>query len=520
MLNPLARTERITVSEIERAGTAMRHFQGAVVLMDAHYRITSWNAAAEALYGVPATTAEGRSLAEVVPLVAYADGITSDQDVADALNTEGIWQGTVRQRHQAGYEVLVDAMLEVRRAADGSIRVVVLIGNAVDARPSNDDGEARRLRALMGEQIAQRSTALAATEARFRTLAEAAPQSIWLADVTGQVIYMNHVWYELTGLPIEQSMGDRWLQALHPADRVGMLEAWARAMPDTPFELEVRLRTPTGAYRIVGYLAVPVRDQHGAVLNWIGINTDLTERKQAEAALIVANREWEAFAYAVSHDLRVPLRHITGFIDLLLNHVHNQLDPTSAHYLDVIAESSAKMGQLIDALLRFARTTRAELRTQPVNLDPLVRAVIGELTPPERVVRWELGTLPTVNADPQLLQLVLVNLLNNALKYTAPRPEAMIGIDVSPNDDGEWVIRVRDNGVGFDQTYAHKLFNVFQRLHHEDEFNGTGIGLATVRRIIERHGGRVGAEGVRDGGATFFFTLPPAQRAAEHALAE
>jgi light-regulated signal transduction histidine kinase (bacteriophytochrome) len=242
------------------------------------------------------------------------------------------------------------------------------------------------------------------------------------------------------------------------------------------------------------------------------------EQRVAErtAQLEAANKELEAFSYSVSHDLRAPLRHVAGFIRLLLQREEGRLDPTSWRYLNIIAESSDRMDQLINDLLAFSRTGRTEMRVQCVELDGLVREVQQELAPEmeERRITWEVGPLPAVEGDTILLQQVWMNLLSNAIKFTAPRAEAHIEIGVIRGDadeKGKATIFVRDSGVGFDPQYAHKLFGVFQRLHREDEFEGNGIGLATVRRIIHRHGGRVWAEGELDRGATFYFTLREAK---------
>jgi light-regulated signal transduction histidine kinase (bacteriophytochrome) len=186
------------------------------------------------------------------------------------------------------------------------------------------------------------------------------------------------------------------------------------------------------------------------------------------------------------------------------------LSGTSLEHLTTISESAKKMGRLIDDLLGFSRIGQTELQKTNVNLDELVRETLGDFQAPtkERTIVWEIHPLPSVRADRALLRMVLVNLISNAVKFTGTRAEAKIEIGCTPNASGETVVFIRDNGAGFDQQYADKLFGVFERLHAQDEFEGTGIGLANVRRIILRHGGRVWAEGVLDGGATFYFSIP------------
>ena len=230
---------------------------------------------------------------------------------------------------------------------------------------------------------------------------------------------------------------------------------------------------------------------------------------KSEEALTAANKELEAFSYSVSHDLRAPLRHIGGFVQLLQANSKDKLDETGARYLDVIAGAARKMGDLIDDLLSFSRTGRAQMHVESVPLGALVEECRRELEPEMagRQIEWHIGPLPTVEADRPLLRQVFANLLGNAVKYTGQREVARIEVTASAKDN-DFVISVRDNGAGFDMKYVDKLFGVFQRLHTEQEFEGTGIGLANVRRIIARHGGQTWAEGVVDEGATFYFSLP------------
>ncbi|WP_291430724.1 ATP-binding protein [Deinococcus sp.] len=231
----------------------------------------------------------------------------------------------------------------------------------------------------------------------------------------------------------------------------------------------------------------------------------------SNAAMHAANEELEAFAYSVSHDLRAPVRHITGFSDLLRKALGDTLDanPKASRALQVITDSAAHMNELIDAMLNLSRTARQELRVDDVNLAALTEDVRRDLTPDlqGRAIHWNVAPLPTVKGDPTLLRQVLFNLIGNAVKYTSQREQAVIDVWAERRGD-DWAVHIRDNGVGFDSRYAHKLFGVFQRLHRPEDFGGTGVGLANVRRILLRHEGTWAATGEPGQGATFTFTLP------------
>ncbi len=266
------------------------------------------------------------------------------------------------------------------------------------------------------------------------------------------------------------------------------------------------------------------------VFEAIRIHRDISARSQAEferqlheaekreleqrvlhrtAQLEAANKELEAFAYSVSHDLRAPLRHISGYAGLLVSHYHEKLDAEGIHYIDTISYSVRRMAALINDLLQFSRTGRLELQKQIINMNQVLHDIVVQFQEnnKDREIEWNIEELPSVHGDYALIRQVWINLIENAIKYTRPREKARIEIRALAKEN-EIIYSVSDNGVGFDMKYADKLFDVFQRLHSMEDFEGTGIGLATVQRIIARHGGRVWAEGKMDGGATFYFTLP------------
>jgi signal transduction histidine kinase len=237
------------------------------------------------------------------------------------------------------------------------------------------------------------------------------------------------------------------------------------------------------------------------------LNLELAKRA---AELEATNKDLESFAYSVSHDLRAPLRHLVGYSELLQKQASSLLDDKSRRYMQTILQSAKRMGDLIDDLLAFSRIGRAETQKMLVSLEQLVKEVVAEFRQETkgRDIAWKIGALPACYGDRSMLRLAIVNLVSNAVKFTRLRTQAEIEIGCVDGNRNEVEVFVRDNGAGFDMQYANKLFGVFQRLHLPEQFEGTGIGLATVQRIIHRHGGKVRAEGAVDQGATFYFSLP------------
>ncbi len=254
---------------------------------------------------------------------------------------------------------------------------------------------------------------------------------------------------------------------------------------------------------------------------FLTVMVDITARKRAEDGLRHANetleqrikersRELEMFSYSVSHDLQAPLRHLIGFVELLNKKAPEFLDEKIRHYLTVISDSAKQMSMLVDGLLSFSRMGRAEMMVVRVNFDKLIHAVLNTLQTEiaERNIVWNIGPLPDVMGDPVMLQIVVMNLISNAIKFTRKKTRAEISITCTPGNAGEHIFSVRDNGAGFDMKHYDKLFNLFKRLHRTEDFEGTGVGLANVLRIIQRHGGRSWAKGVVGSGAVFYFSLP------------
>lgn len=340
-----------------------------------------------------------------------------------------------------------------------------------------------------------------------------------------RIIYVNDAFCRITGYPEAELKALGSLFELIPGPQQGTArKGLMRLVKGEPVEAMQEAQIVHKSGRLIDLeiaLDVVRTEEHPRL---IGIVRDITERKIVERErrtlnanlrkkgeeLELANKELEAFSYSVSHDLRAPLRHINGFMELLQNHVGHTIDEKGKRYLTIITTAAKQMGDLIDDLLVFSRMSRADLLKTRVDLTSLAQNVIQGLEPDTqaRTIEWRVGVLPVVLGDPSMLRMVFVNILSNAIKYTRPRQLAVIELDARTEANGDSVLWVKDNGVGFDMNYAHKLFGVFQRLHSSEEFEGTGIGLATVQRIMLRHGGRVWAEGKLQEGATVYCLFP------------
>ena len=417
--------------------------------------------------------------------------------------------------------------LERLRGVDADARWVDVIKTPI----LRESGEIGGIVGISRDVTARRAaeTAVRESEVRLKAIMDHSATPICLQDLAGRYLMVNRVYAEMAGLRPEEFAGKRAEEVFagQPDGKMDAVMAKVRAAR-AAMMVEETVQTPAGPHV---YLAVkfPLLDGAGEPYAIGSISTDITQRQHDEelvrhvnrelaqkaAALTAANQQLESFAFSVSHDLRAPLRHISGYVGFLQERSGAQLDNESQRYLNRIARATERLGMLIDDLLAFSRTGRAEMLMANVDLDALARDVAGECQAyaPQRGIDWKIGALPLVTGDRALLRQVLVNLVDNAIKYSGTREHASIEIGSTHGKDGETVVYVRDNGVGFDMQYAHKLFGVFQRLHRADEFEGTGIGLANVRQIVERHGGRVWAEGVPNQGATFFFALTAVGRA-------
>jgi PAS domain S-box-containing protein len=348
--------------------------------------------------------------------------------------------------------------------------------------------------------------------------------SIFVRDLRDVIAYWNRGAQELYGWTPEEAIGKRSHDLLHTIFPAPIDDLNAELLRTGRWEGELTHTKSDETQVVVASRWSLRRDDQERPVAIMETNNDITERRRREEEirglnqelakrsneLEITNKELEAFAYSVSHDLRAPLRHMSGYAELLQKKASALLDDKSRRYMAMILESANRMGKLIDDLLSFSRIGRAETQKTLVSLTQLVEEVLTEVRPEAqgREIAWRIGALPVCYGDRSMLRLVLVNLLSNAIKFTRIRERAEIEIGCASVDKDEVEVFVRDNGAGFDMKYVNKLFGVFQRLHQTETFEGTGIGLATVQRIIHRHGGTVRAEGAVDRGAAFYFSVP------------
>jgi PAS domain S-box-containing protein len=369
---------------------------------------------------------------------------------------------------------------------------------------------------------------LQSPEEPYRILAERMNEGAATLDAQGTVLFCNHQLSAMLQLPAERIVGAP-LAAVVPPEERSRLTEWIAAARVKSIRTEGKLRRGDGTLLFVqlSLSQIPLEDLESGICL---VATDLTEQKRAQEQirrfseemerkvaerteqLHAANADLEAFNYGVAHDLRAPLRHIQGFSDILLNEPDSVLGAEGERHLRLIIAETLRMGKLIEALLSISRVGRQALQPCDLDLNSVVEEVIEnlELDLKNRQIDWRVGHLPTIRCDPTLTRIAFFNLLANAVKFTSRRERASIEI-AAERQNREYVFCVRDNGVGFSMKYADKLFGVFQRLHRAEDFEGTGVGLATVQRIIQKHGGRIWAEAELDKGASFYFTLGSSQ---------
>lgn len=452
-----------------------------------------------------------------------------------------------RATRDLGPDEIAGRLAEGRRRTDELVGRAALVGTTERERAAAREvgSRARTERALTGllaatvlgaglllavffflqREIAERRrvTAELQTSERRLTLAlDASRMGLWDLDLATDRSYRTLRHDQIFGFDGLQPTWSRaqFLQLLHPDDRETERAAFERALATGEFRMEVRIvRNGDGAIRWIACEGKTFHDDAGIATRLMGSVTDVTERKEAEERLRerteqleTANDALRSFTSSVSHDLRAPLRAIDGYAHILAEEHADAFSDETRRVLDVIRTNARQMGRLIDDLLSFSRVGRVELERTHTDLGAVAGAIVDELRrlEPERDVTVVVGALPPASVDPRMVRQLMANLVGNAWKFTRGRPHATIEIG-SERDGDETIYRVRDDGAGFDMRHAAKIFRVFERLHAGTEFEGTGVGLAIVQRIVQRHGGRVWATGSVGRGATFYFTLPPAR---------
>ncbi len=480
----------------------------AIFALDARGVVLSWNTGAERITGYRAEEIVGQHFSRFYTAAdAEAGRPARELEVAAA---EGRYEEEGVRVRKDGSHFWSGVVVTPLRDGEGRLR-----------------GFAKVTRDITERKLAEEE--LRRSEERFRLLVESVQDyGIFMLDPEGHIVSWNAGAERIKGYRAEEIIGEHFSRFYTDEDIAG---------GKPPRELKVA--SAEGRYAEEGWrvrkdgtlfwayvVITALRDESGSLRGFAKVTRDMTERREVEeqmlrlneeleqrvaertAQLEAANRELEAFSYSVSHDLRAPLRGIDGFSQALLEDYSEQLDDQGRDYLRRVRAATQRMSRLIDDLLGLSRITRGELRREAVDLTGLARSVAEQLreAQPERQVEFQVADGLSAYGDPRLLRIALENLLGNAWKFSSRTAGAVVEFGVM-RDDGEDVYFVRDNGAGFDMNYASKLFGAFQRLHDVREFEGTGIGLATVQRIVRRHGGRVWAEGEPGRGATFYFTL-------------
>jgi PAS domain S-box-containing protein len=535
----------------------------AILALDANGRVTVWNKGAELAYGYAEKEITGCHFSCFYPPEEAAQGIP-DSHLKTAAESGSVTTECWQVRRD-GTRFWARLNLAALRDETGARRGFSLVTRDITRRKLTDE---ERASLLAREQQARAEAE--ASEARYRFLAEALPQSVWMARPDGWLEYFNQHWFDYTGLSLEQSQGLRWQAAIHPADLEGCLDLWAKAVATGEgFQHECRLkRASDGAFRWHLVRTLAVRDAGGQIIKWLGTFTDIDDQKRAEeelqrgrlelearieqrtaaltqinqilkeqvierkraeenlrrsaAQLEASNRELQDFAFIASHDLQEPLRKVQAFSDRLLAKYGDRLGDDGRESLRRMQSAAARMRTLIDDLLTFSRVTTKAQPFVPVHLAQVAREVVSDLEAriEQTGGRVEIGFLPVIDADPLQMRQLLQNLISNALKFVRPGVSPVVKIygqflngqqkraDDSLADIDCCQILVEDNGIGFDMKYLDRIFTVFQRLHSRADFEGTGIGLAVCRKIVARHGGTITARSKPGEGSTFIVTLP------------
>jgi PAS domain S-box-containing protein len=463
----------------------------AVVTIDAAGTITGWSPQAESTFGWKRQEALGRSLADLIVPERFRDahrrGLDRIRTTGESrvLNTRLELSALDREGREFPIELSITPL--------GSGR-----GTSFSAFV-RDITERKRM-----EQ------ALIESQRHYQALAESLPHLVWTCRPDGYCDYLSRQWVEYTGRPAEEQLGSGWAEQLHPEDRDRVQAEWAEAtIRGGMFDVEFRIRRADGVYRWFKTRAVPLRDDSGTVRKWFGSNTDVEDYRQALDDLRRSNADLEQFAYVASHDLQEPLRMVASYTDLLAQRYRHQLDERANTYIHFATDGAKRMQRLVTDLLAYSRVGSQSARISPVKAGEILRTALKSLDHSirESDARIEIvEPMPVVLADEGQLSQVFQNLIGNAIKF---RSEAAPRIRVQASlRNTRWVFAISDNGIGIDMRYAERIFQMFQRLHERGQYDGSGIGLAITKRIVERHGGQIWLKSAVGAGTTFFFTVP------------
>ncbi len=490
----------------------------AIITKDLEGTITAWNRGAEKIFGYAAEEIIGKPVRMLFP----PDRLQEDDEIlAHMVRGESVGHfETVRLRKDG---VRIDVSVTISPVRDGN---GVVVGAAKIARDITE-------RKQFQEKLIRSQQALEAEQRMLQSVLDSMVEGLVAADEQGRFILWNPAAAKILGHGGAPIAPETWskhygfyqpdMMTLVPADQIPLL----RAIRGEVCSAEMFVCNPerTEGVWIEAY-AAPLKDKNGVARGGVVAFRDITQKKAADleirklnesleerigqrtAELEAANHELEAFTYSVSHDLRAPLRHIMGFAAAFMEEFGAAVDHQAVHYVERMRDGARRMSVLTDELLNLAKTGQKPLRLERTPLNPVVEQIIALLRGETegREVQWRIGELPVVECDPVLVRQIFQNLLSNAIKYSRPRQHAVIEVGQMRMKDVS-AIYVRDNGVGFEMQYANKLFGVFQRLHRDEDFEGTGVGLANVHRIVKKHGGQIWAEAEVDRGATFYFTL-------------
>jgi PAS domain S-box-containing protein len=403
----------------------------------------------------------------------------------------------------------VDHFDTVRRRKDGSLLDISLTVSPIKDAHGVIMGASKIARDITGEKRIQRE--LAESEARFRQLADSMPQIVWTARADGYIDYYNERWYQFTGFGRALFGAASWEHVLHPDDLEKTRQAWYAAInTGEPYEIEYRFwDRRENRWRWFMGRALPARDAAGTIMRWFGSSTDIDEQKHAEAELRRANEDLEQFAFSASHDLQEPLRSVKIYSELLAKRHSGKLDGEALKFMTFLRNGATRIETMVRDLLAYTQVTRSDEPAAVTDTNEALKTALANLSNAITTSGAEItsGALPRLPVNGTHLQQLFLNLIGNAIKYRSPERPLTIHLDARQHN-GHWTFSVSDNGIGIDPDYKENIFGLFKRLHTNDEYSGTGIGLAICQRIVDRYHGRIWVESQPGYGSTFYFTLP------------